>query len=48
MLELFRRLINGLIIADGSGPATDDYATVGPSTSIHTEPFPAIDGDTEQ
>lgn len=42
MLEHFTRFINGQIIADGSGPVTDDYQTTGTPTSNYTEPFPTL------
>lgn len=48
-LEHFSRVINGLIIADGSGPVTEDYQTTGAPYSTFTEPFPVLfyqDGNT--
>lgn len=41
-LEHFRRLINGLVIADGSSPVTDDYQTPGTPNATHTEPYPPL------
>lgn len=42
MLEHFRRLINGLVIADGSVPVAEDYQTGGTANATHTEAFPAL------
>lgn len=41
-LAHFTRLINGLTIADGSAPVTDDYQTGGSPNSTHTQPFPSL------
>lgn len=38
-LELFRRVLNHVVIADGSQVVTDIYGTNGTATSTHTEPF---------
>lgn len=42
MLAHFTRLINGQIIADGSGLVTADYQTTGTPNSTHVEPFPPL------
>lgn len=41
-LEHFRRLIHGLVIADGKALVTDDYQTSGTPNATHTQPFPAL------
>ncbi|ORY17486.1 Alpha/Beta hydrolase protein [Clohesyomyces aquaticus] len=38
-LEIFRRVLEGLVIADGSKVVTADYATNGTAKATHTEPF---------
>lgn len=42
MQEHFRRLINGLVIADGSALVTDDYQTPGTPNATHTQPYPPL------
>lgn len=42
MLAQFTRLINGQIIANGSGPVTAGYQTTGTPNSTVTEPFPSL------
>ena len=41
-LELFRRVLGNVIIADGSEPISDDYSTGGKASATHTEPFVAV------
>jgi len=46
-LELFRRVLGHLVIADGSAPVTDGYATNGSAEATHTEsivPLPPTTG----
>ncbi|KAF2657741.1 peptidase S10, serine carboxypeptidase [Lophiostoma macrostomum CBS 122681] len=38
-LELFRRVLSQLVIADGSEVVTDDYSTNGTAKATHTEPY---------
>lgn len=38
-LELFRRVLGNLIIADGSEAVSDDYSTEGEAEATHTESF---------
>ncbi|MCJ1309008.1 hypothetical protein MMC25_002663 [Agyrium rufum] len=41
-LEMFRRVLGNLIVADGSEMVTLDYSTNGTATATHTEPFVAL------
>lgn len=41
-LEHFKRVLNHVIIADGSKVVTDDYSTNGTAKATHTEPFVAL------
>ena len=38
-LEMFRRVLGNLTLADGSGPVTGTYSTNGTATATHTESF---------
>lgn len=38
-LEMFRRVLGNLIIADGSKAITDDYSTEGDAEATHTNEF---------
>ena len=38
-LELFRRVLGNLVLADGSMPVTEDYSTNGTPNATHTESF---------
>ena len=38
-LELFRRVLGNLVVADGSQPVTPDYETNGKPSATHTEAF---------
>jgi carboxypeptidase C (cathepsin A) len=38
-LEMFRRVLGNLILADGSGPITPDYETGGTAEATHTNSF---------
>ena len=38
-LELFRRVLGNLIVADGSKPVTPDYDTEGTAEATHTNSF---------
>ena len=38
-LEIFKRILNHVVIADGSQPVTEDYSTNGTAKATHTEPY---------
>lgn len=38
-LELFRRVLNQVVVADGSQPVTGDYSTNGTAKATHTESY---------
>ena len=38
-LEMFRRVLGNIVLADGSEPVTPAYATEGTVNATHTEPF---------
>ena len=41
-LEHFKRVLDHVIIADGSQVVTDDYSTNGTADATHTEPYVAL------
>lgn len=38
-LEMFKRVLGNLVLADGSEPVTPDYETEGKAEATHTESF---------
>ncbi|KAF2770901.1 peptidase S10, serine carboxypeptidase [Teratosphaeria nubilosa] len=44
-LEFFSRVLNNLIVSDGSQPVTEDYSTSGPSESTHKNKDNAASSD---
>lgn len=45
-LEMFRRTLDDVSLADGKDKVTEDYTTSGKANATHTEPFVALPSST--